>query len=313
MKYIVIAFLLFSPVLYIILTHFKSADIVAAYTKNNLSWSGAHVSEDSSIKLDLKKGETTVQLKNCVVGNIGYSIYLYGEEETLNHVTLSWKDMTEIKKDEYPDNLKKCYVKYGYHGSVKGDGKKNFKINSTDAADLKLLIIIEDNNSYPKEEKPTIANVKFNAEVLLDGQYPHGREYSFSLIDESGKVIETVHNDGGYISFSNIALKEKGTYIYYILENEGKDKETTYDKAVYKITVDVKEKNDVRVFYEKDGIPKETLPRFSNYKEIKDRIGTEYPGNTKKTDEQTNYLLISTLAVGIMLILFYVVLCKKKG
>lgn len=292
---------------------------MAVYTRNNLSWSNADVFEDGSIALDLTNGETTVRLKNDVKGRIGYNLYLYTEKKLSNEVNLSAKDMTEIDKNEYPYFLKNCDVKCAYRGYLKGNNKKNFKIKSTGDTSLRLLMIIEDNNSYPKQEKSTytVANVKFSAEVLLDGQYVRGNNYSFSLKDEAGTVIETVHNDDGYISFSNIALKEKGTYIYYLSQNEGKDKKTTYDKSIYKIKVVVEEKNVAKVFYEKDGIPKETLPRFSNYKENKDNAYVEniveYPTNEKKSNEQPNYLLISTLAIGFLMILFYFVIGKRKG
>lgn len=316
-KYIIIAFLVFSLLFCaIFITCFKSAEIKAIYTRNNLSWSNAEFLEDGSIKLDLTNGKKTVQLKNDVKGNIGYNLYLYSEEELSGEVKLPEKGMTEIKKNEYPYSLKNCYVKCAYRGYLEGKGKKSFEISSVSGTELRLLFIIEDNNSYPKEEKsiPTIANVKFNAEVLLDGQYPRGNDYSFSLKDEKGTVIETVRNDDGYISFSNIALKEKGTYIYYLSQNEGKNKKTNYDKSIYKINVVVEGKNVAKVSYEKDGTPKETLPRFSNYKEIIDAENiVEYPTNEKKSNEPPNYLLISTLAIGVLLIIFYIIANRKKG
>lgn len=300
----------------IFITCSKSADVEAVYTRYNLSWSNADVFEDGSISLDLTNGKTTVRLKNDVKGNIGYNLYLYTEKEISNEVKLSAKDMTEIPLNEYPDSLKNCDIKCAYRGYLDGNDKKDFEIHSTGDTTVKLLMIIEDNNSYPKEEeiKPTLANVKLSAEVLLDGQYPRGNDYSFSLKDESGAVIETVNNDDGYISFSNIALKEKGTYIYYLSQNEGKDEKTTYDKSIYKINVVVEEKNAAKVSYEIDDTPKETLPRFSNYKEIVDAQNiVEYPTNEKKANTQPNYLLISTLLVAAFLIIFYIVAHRKKG
>lgn len=314
-KYIIIAFFVILLVLSIIfITCFKSSDVEAVYTRYNLSWSNTEVFEDGSIDLDLTNGKTTVRLKNDVKGNIGYNLYLYTEKEISNEVKLSAKDMTEIPLNEYPDSLKNCDIKCAYRGYVEGNGKKDFEIHSTGDTRIKLLMIIEDNNSYPKEEeiKPTLANVKFSAEVLLDGQYPRGDDYSFSLKDAKGAVIETVNNDDGYISFSNIALKEKGTYIYYLSQNEGKDDETTYDKSIYKINVVVEEKNVAKVSYEIDGTPKETLPRFSNYKEVENISGVEYPTNEKKSTKQPNYLLITTLAVTFLLILFYILMYRKK-
>ena len=213
-KYIIIAFLVFSLLLSIILiTCLKSADITAVYTRNNLSWNNTKVFEDGSIDLDLSNGKMTVRLKNGVKGNIGYNIYLYTEKEISGEAKLSAKGITQISKNEYPNSLKNCDIKCAYRGYLEGNGRKNFEIKSTGDTALRLLMIMEDNNSYPKEEKniPTLANVKFSAEVLLDGQYPRGKDYSFSLKNAQGEVIEIVDNDDGYITFSNIALKEKGT------------------------------------------------------------------------------------------------------
>jgi hypothetical protein len=79
----------------------------------------------------------------------------------------------------------------------------------------------------------------------------------------------------------------------------------------------VEEKNVVNVSYEKDGASKETLPRFSNYKEIKDvsDMGNivEYPTNEKKVNTQPNYFLISTVLIAALLIVFYIVAHRKKG
>lgn len=292
---------------------------MAVYTRNNLLWNNADAFENGSTNLNLTKENVTVRLENNVKGSIGYNIYLYTEEKTSSDCQLSSKNMTNINESEYPYSLKDCDVKCAYRGYLDGNKKKFFKIKSVDASALRLLLIIEDNNSYPKEEKsmPTIANVKFNAEVLVDGQYPRGNDFSFSLKDESGALIETVHNDDGYISFSNIALKQKGTHIYYLSQNEGKNKKTTYDKSIYKISVVVEGKNVARVSYEKDATPRETLPRFSNYKENKNIIDTqdivEYPSNNKKANEQPNYLLISTLAIVVLLILFYIIAHRQKG
>lgn len=319
LKYIITAFLMLISVLCVFFaTYLHPSDVSAVYTRNNLSWSGADASDDGSVTLDLSTGKTTIGLKNNVSGNIGYNLYLYTEGKSTAQVTFTAKGITEIIKKEYPPSLKDYDVKCAYSGYLDGNRTKNFSIKSTDSTRLKLLIIIEDNNSYPKEESPlpSVANIKFRAEVLLDGQYPRGNDYSFSLKDESGTVIETVHNDDGNVHFSNIALKKNGTYTYYLSQNPGKDKNTSYDNSIYKINVVAEQKNVVRVIYEKDGISKETLPRFSNYKEIKNTpIGNfaEYPTNEKKSDNQPNYLFISTLAIGVFLIILYIIMGKKKG
>lgn len=297
----------------------KSADITAVYTRYNLSWENADLSDDGSVALDLQGGKAMLRLRNDVTGKIGYNIYLYKEKGASGDASLSAKGTTEIAKSEYPAFLDSYDVKSAYSGYLDGGKIRYFKIESDTDSELRLFMVMEDNNSYPKEEKPlpTIANVKFSAEVLLDGQYPRGSKYSFSLKDEQGESIETVQNDDGYVSFSGIALKEKGTFIYYISQNEGKDKKTSYDQSVYKITVVAEGKNAVTVSYEKDGKPIETLPRFSNYKEYGDIIDTEtiaeYPSNEKQSDKKPNFLVILTLSIASLLVLFYIISGRKKG
>lgn len=316
--YILIAFLvLLSVISTFFITHFRSADAVAVYTRNALSWTGAKALEDGAVHFHARKGKNTVQLRNQVAGNIGYYLYLYGK--TADRVQLSAKDGTAIPKEEYPLSLEGYNVKGAYRGYLAGGGKRNFTIRADEETDLMLLLIMEDNNSYPKEEEslPVVANIKFSAEVLLDGQYPRGNRFSFALTDAEGTVLETVRNEDGYIAFSNIALREKGSYIYYISQTQGKDDKISYDQSVYKINVIAEGKNDVRISYEKDGTRVETLPRFSNYKERTELVRTEnvveYPTNEKKDDTQANVLLIIAVGVALLLIIFYIVSGRRKG
>ncbi len=315
----IIAFLVFVLLCTICVIYINSKDVTAVYTRYNLSWDNVTVLQDGSVDLDLKKGKANVRFKNDVKGRIVYNLYLYTENENSDNVELLANNFKKINENEYPSSLKSNNVKCAYRGYVEGGSKADFKIKSDGDTDLKLLIIIEDNNSYPKEKQnaPTLANIKFSAEVLLDGQYARGSDYTFSLKNQSDTVIERVHNDDGYISFSNIALTEKGTYIYYLSQNEEKDSETDYDKSIYKISVSVEGKNNVKVSYEKDGKLIKTLPRFSNYKEAKNITDAEnkaeYPTNEKKSNEKPNYLLWSTIAIAAFLILFYIVMGKKKG
>ena len=317
-KYIIIALVVtLSTACVICVAYFTSADVLAVYTRNNLSWNDAELLDDGSIDLDLTSGDTTIRLKNDVKGTIGYNIYLYTKKDNSDQIIFSAKDITEIKHEEYPSSLEEYHIKGAYRGYLDGNKKKDFKIKSSVSSNVRLLMIIEDNNSYPRQQDAItpVANLKFSAEVLIDGQYPRGDDYTFSLKDEKGDIIETVHNDDGFISFSNFAV-EKGTYTYYIYQNEGNDKETDYDYSIYEIQVVAEEKNNVSISYKKNGNPIETLPRFSNYKHInnQNKNTAAYPINEKKEIEQpADYLLISTLIIAVLLILLYIVIGKKKG
>ena len=315
-KYLIIALLVICALVAGAL-YFNRADLSVSYTRYNLAWDDMTASEDGSVSLSLAKGTTTLQLKNEVKGNVGYNLYLYSEDKSSAAVSLLEKNSTKIEKNSFPSDLEDADVKCAYRGFIEGNSKRTFKISSSEECSLKLLMIIEDNNSYPKEATaPVIANVKFSAEVLLDGQYSRGSSYSFSLKDEAGTLIESVKNDDGYIHFSNIPLTAIKTYTYYLSQDMGKDNKTSYDTSVYKFTVDVKGKNNTTVICEKDGQVVETLPRFSNYKDykdvIKDKGQIEYPTNDKKAESKPNYLVIATVAIALLLIIFFIATTRKK-
>ena len=95
-KAIIIAFaILLSAICVILLICFKSADVTAIYTRNSLSWKNADLLDDGALKLDLTTGKTTLQLKNEVLGRIGYNIYLYEKNDTPNECKLIASDVVD--------------------------------------------------------------------------------------------------------------------------------------------------------------------------------------------------------------------------
>lgn len=87
--------------------------------------------------------------------------------------------------------------------------------------------------------------VQFTAKKTLEGtrKIPDGI-FSFVLMNEEGKVLETAENIGNTVTFGKIVYKEPGTHKYTIREIRGDDTSILYDKAVYDITVDVIYKTD---------------------------------------------------------------------
>ncbi|RXV52808.1 pilin isopeptide linkage protein [Streptococcus australis] len=98
-------------------------------------------------------------------------------------------------------------------------------------------------------EKPTqkrVNNVpvpvEFNFTKKLEGRELKDQEFSFTLKDADGKVLETVKNDAdGKVKFSAIEFKkgQEGIYNYTVEEVKGSDATVTYDtmKAAVKVTV----------------------------------------------------------------------------
>ena len=87
--------------------------------------------------------------------------------------------------------------------------------------------------------------VQFTAKKTLEGtrKIPDGI-FSFVLMNDEGKVLETVENIGNTVTFGKIVYKEPGTHKYTIREIRGDDTSILYDKAVYDVTVDVIYKTD---------------------------------------------------------------------
>ncbi len=110
------------------------------------------------------------------------------------------------------------------------------------------------------------APVKLTAEKVLDGQYPRGNEFSFTLTDKNGKILQTVQNQDGMIEFDTLYLSKVGTHIYYIAEQPGDDDSILYDPSIYKAVVTVAKKNGFyssSVSYERDGSGY-LMPQFVN-------------------------------------------------
>ena len=81
--------------------------------------------------------------------------------------------------------------------------------------------------------------------------------FTFKLMDENGKQIQTVENDkDGNIKFENVPLTKPGDHVFYIEEVAGSEEEITYSTEKYKATVSVSWKEDTgltvdEVTYEK--------------------------------------------------------------
>ncbi|MDB8643749.1 SspB-related isopeptide-forming adhesin, partial [Streptococcus australis] len=106
-------------------------------------------------------------------------------------------------------------------------------------------------------EKPTqkrVNNVpvpvEFNFTKKLEGRELKDQEFSFTLKDADGKVLETVKNDAdGKVKFSAIEFKkgQEGTYNYTVEEVVGNDATVTYDTMKANVTVTVKHDGTAKV------------------------------------------------------------------
>ena len=155
-------------------------------------------------------------------------------------------------------------------------------------------------------EKPTqkrVNNVpvpvEFNFTKKLEGRELKDQEFSFTLKDADGKVLETVKNDAdGKVKFSAIEFKkgQEGTYNYTVEEVVGNDATVTYDTMKANVTVTVKHDGTAKILIAKVGdiadkefnnrvTPPET-PEFNPEKYILNESKFDITGNKLVDDDK---------------------------
>ena len=80
----------------------------------------------------------------------------------------------------------------------------------------------------------------FGASKIYKGADLKDGQFTFVVKDADGNVVsEAKNNKDGMVTFDTIEFNEEGTYTFTISEKNDKQKNVTYDKAVYEVTVTV--------------------------------------------------------------------------
>ena len=140
------------------------------------------------------------------------------------------------------------YYKFDIPTTVKADVAAGVDIENTAAQVVNYYN--PTTKKVEKTEKPTEkrvnsvpVSVNFNLTKRLEGRELKANEFSFTLKDESGKVLETVSNDAeGNVKFSALEFKkgEEGVHKYTVEEVKGTDGTVAYDTMKAVVTVEVK-------------------------------------------------------------------------
>ena len=88
-----------------------------------------------------------------------------------------------------------------------------------------------------KKLEPAKATIELEKQ-LLGGELKDG-QFSFELKDKKGKVLKTVKNKNGKVTFKNLGFTKEGTYHFTVSEIKGTDEKVEYDADEVKVTVTV--------------------------------------------------------------------------
>lgn len=128
---------------------------------------------------------------------------------------------------------------------------------------------------------PLSTSITFKARKELIGKDLSAKSFTFELLDDSNKVIQTATNDAsGQVNFEQVSYAKAGEYNYTIREQQGEDPCIVYDRSSYKVHVKVEDNKGQLVAtptYEKEAL-------FKNIYNSQEKMGLSK--NSEKNDTE---------------------------
>ncbi|RGY96912.1 leucine-rich repeat protein [Clostridium sp. AM58-1XD] len=249
---------------------------VTLYITGNKASRGGGIGSNGGIAI----GEDDTTLKTITIHKVwpqnaevlpeSITLHLFSDVYEIDTVTLTaadgWtKTLTNIPADLTEFTVTEDPVSgYSMSYEIKADTDGNIIITVTNVKDG------DDNggnNDDNNDDAPTPAYWTPTAQKTLDGNVPSGSNFSFSLKDGNGAVIQTVSNNGGDVDFDEISFDAGGTYTYFISENAGNDSRINYDTASYTAKIVISGSTDLSVesvAWSKNGSDYDGTPIFAN-------------------------------------------------
>ena len=190
---------------------------------------------------ELKEGEFTFELvgedkkvvstaQNSADGSVTFGELTYKVPGTYNYVIREKNDKAGGVEYDSAEHTVVVVV------TDNGDGTMTAKaeLKSRNGEDTKDTIVFK--NSYTAQP----ASVTLGASKAYVGGELKDGQFTFELKDKNGKVVSKAKNTKeGQIVFETISYDQAGTYEYKISEVNDEQKDVTYDKTVYGVTVTV--------------------------------------------------------------------------
>ena len=147
------------------------------------------------------------------------------------------------------NGYKPTYVSKGEFYVNRGDKDNAYSINGTPVSSGNVFRLQNDLNPVYRTvyyyAKPEPVKVKLQFTKALAGRTLQDGEFDFKIQDTASGYNETVSNQNGKVTFSELTFTKPGVYTYKVNEVPGTDTDVDYDGMESTVTITVTEKNAI--------------------------------------------------------------------
>ena len=231
----------------VIVTDNKEGNLNAEikYVSDNVLFTNQYAAKDGTAQIQASK-----ILNGQNLTNEQFSFNLLNENKDIIQTatnneegSIKFEKISYEKPGSYQYYIEEVNNRLGgitYDGTVYG---VTVEVVDNENGQLETTVKYEKEPVFTNEYTAQSDSVTIEAVKQLEGQTLVEDQFKFELVDDNGKVIQTVtNNEKGQIAFEEIIYKEAGSYQYILREVQGDLGGITYDTIEY--TVDVKVEDD---------------------------------------------------------------------
>ncbi|WP_247946314.1 Spy0128 family protein, partial [Streptococcus oralis] len=197
-------------------------------------WNGKALRAEKvqSISPWVSKGNAIQLLENIKTSSSGFSFKI----AQLNEM-IYVRYMTRLKNVSASPTLAELQQKHGNDIKITYNNGEEYSYQAS------FAFKAGGSGSATKAKKPARVDLSFTKR--LDGRNLKRGEFTFNLIDSTGKVVDTQTNDSfGNITFDPLLFNSAGTYHYTVEEVTGSETGMTYDPMKANVTITVNANGD---------------------------------------------------------------------
>lgn len=251
-----------------------------------------------TFKLVGEEGTVLQEAVNAKDGSVTFGALTYEDPGAYNYVIREQKGEAGGVQYDSAEHTVTVVV------TDNGDGTLSAKAETKSKAEIVFKNIYE----------TTPASVTLGASKIYKGAELKDKQFTFELKNQDGEVVSEAKNgENGQVAFETITFDEAGTYTFTISEKNDKQKNVTYDKAVYEVTVTVTDNGEgsliAEVAYADDKAPvftnKYTKPAEPSKPEEPKKPGAVQTGDSTPIVGLVVAMVVALAAIVAVAVIFF--------